>query len=257
MDYISVALANSGIPAALEAAKELISKLLGPSAEEVGLLLQDRVRQYRLRNQLKVLGKTQQILVESGIEPKSVPLRILVPLLEAASLNDDENLSERWATLLANASLGNPSINLYPTFVRILDEISAHDVLILDYMRKQMWVYGTSDNIQYYQFRPKIQEALKLPDIDYEVLVDNLVRLGLCISDNSLLPDTVQKSLNQVKELDGKLIRRDVLILTELGIEFTNACTKAGSTRTREGIIRLKDYFEKLDHSNDKSKPNI
>jgi hypothetical protein len=55
MDYISLALAKSGIPAAMEAARKLLEKLMGPVAEEVGLLLQDKVRSYRLRNQLIVL----------------------------------------------------------------------------------------------------------------------------------------------------------------------------------------------------------
>ncbi len=70
MGYISVALAKSGIPAASEAAKELLSNLLGPSAEEVGLLLQDSVRQYRLRNQLKVLGKHKKSWLNRALNLK-------------------------------------------------------------------------------------------------------------------------------------------------------------------------------------------
>jgi hypothetical protein len=47
MGLIGTALAKSGIPAAFEAAKEFLGKIAGPAAEEVGLLLQDKVRIYR------------------------------------------------------------------------------------------------------------------------------------------------------------------------------------------------------------------
>ena len=52
MVFIEAALAKTGISAACEAAKEFLQKIAGPAAEEVGLLLQDKVRIYRFRNQL-------------------------------------------------------------------------------------------------------------------------------------------------------------------------------------------------------------
>ena len=41
MDPISIALAKSGIPAAIQSATELINKLFGPAAEETGNRLQN------------------------------------------------------------------------------------------------------------------------------------------------------------------------------------------------------------------------
>jgi len=240
MDPISLVLKKSGISAALDVASKLITNLLGPASEEAGLLLHDRVRRFRLINQLKVLGKTQKILDQSGINPKTVPLRVLAPLLESASLNDDESLSEKWACLLANSSLGISNLTLTPLFIKILEQLTHIDVLVLDHIRTQKWIREPHTEIQYFEFRHTMQKSLKLSDIDYKISCENLSRLGLCSRDNTLLPDDAQESLKKIIELDGKLIRHDILILTELGIEFINSCTKPGETiRGRERIEPL------------------
>ncbi len=227
MDYISLALAKSGIPAAIEAATKLLEKLAGPAAEEVGLFLQDKVRNYRLRNQLIVLGKTQDMLNQAGIEPKSVPLRALVPLLEGAALEDDDNLSTKWAALLANAATPVYSANLIPTFSNILSQLSPPDVKILDVLLKEEW-YHTSkpENIYLFAFRPNIQEPTNLSDEEYDLSIDNIVRLGLCVTSTNALPVKVQQDLQKLHDLNHKLVRRDVLIATQLGFEFLKACSQ-------------------------------
>lgn len=227
MDYISLALAKSGIPAAMEAAKKLLEKLVGPVAEEVGLLLQDKVRSYRLRNQLIVLGKTQDMLNKAGIEPKSVPLRVLVPLLEGAALEDDDNLSTKWAALLANAATPGYSVNLIPSFSNILSQLSLHDVKILDVLLKEQWYHESKpEYIHLFAFRLTIQETTNLSDEEYDLSVDNIVRLGLCVTRTEALPVTVQQDLQKLYDLDRKLVRRDVLIVTQLGFEFLKACSQ-------------------------------
>lgn len=227
MEYISSALAKSGIPAAIEAAKDLLQKLVGPAAEETGLFLQDRVRVYRLRNQLAILGKTQDMLSSVGIDPKSVPLRALVPLLEGAALEDDDNLATKWAALLANAAMQGSNVNLIPGFSNILSQLQPRDAAILDILHTEKWYHEKKpQNIMLFAFRPTIQEPLHLSDMEYELSVDNIVRLGLCVTDNKLLPPTVQKDLDQIKIVDPDLIRRDVLIATRLGFEFLEACSQ-------------------------------
>ena len=94
------------IKSGLEVIKDFLAKLAGPAAEEVGLLLQDQVRLYRLQNQLRILSKAEKMLHDAKIEPSQVPLRTLVPILEGASLEDDDYLATKWAGLLASAASG-------------------------------------------------------------------------------------------------------------------------------------------------------
>lgn len=64
------------------------------------------------------------MLADAGINPEPIPPRLFLPALEAATIEDNEGLQERWAALLANAadpSKGNP---ILPAFVEILKELT-------------------------------------------------------------------------------------------------------------------------------------
>ena len=132
MESIETELAKTGIPAAFEAAKEFLGKIAGPAAKEVGLLLQDKVRIYRFYNQLKILAKAQKMLNEAGVSPISVPLRTLLPLLEGAALEEEDDLSTKWAALLANAATPNSPLAIYPSFPHILSQLFPRDARVLD-----------------------------------------------------------------------------------------------------------------------------
>lgn len=223
MDPISVALVKSGIPAAIKSATEFLNKLLGPASEEVGLLLGERARTFRLRNMLKTLGKTQEMLKNASIEPKSVELRVLIPLLDGASLEDNESLSVKWASLLANATISGQAANIAQIFSNILSQLSPADALILDNMKLQSFSFGTSgEATEPFSFRGQIMESVSLKDEEYAFSIDNLRRLGLCIID----PPLFQNSAIVGEEFDMRQIRRDVIVITELGLQFMKACSE-------------------------------
>lgn len=120
MEFVETALAKTGIRAALEAANGLLGKTAGPAPEEVGLLLQDKVRIYRFGNQLKMLAKAKKMLKDAGVSSTSVLLRTLLPLLEGPTLEEENGLSTKWAALLANTATPNLSLAVYPSFPHIL-----------------------------------------------------------------------------------------------------------------------------------------
>ena len=62
------------------------------------------------------------MIEEAGIEPREVPENIWVPLLQAASLETDDSLQERWASLLANASKTDSQV--LPSFLDILKQLT-------------------------------------------------------------------------------------------------------------------------------------
>ena len=226
MDPISVALVKSGIPAAIKSATEFLNKLLGPASEEVGLLLGERARTFRLRNMLKTLGKTQEMLKNASIEPKSVELRVLIPLLDGASLEDNESLSVKWAALLANATISGQAANISQIFSNILSQLSPTDALILDNMKLQSFSFGTSgETTEPFSFRGQIMESVSLKDEEYAFSIDNLRRLGLCIID----PPFFQGGVVNGKEFDMRQIRRDVIVITELGLQFMRVCSEPAS----------------------------
>src|SRR6266478_3162761 len=82
----------------------IIKAILGPAADELGQRFGDRVRLYRYGRSLEMLKKAEKMATEAGFTPKAVPIKLLFPLLEGASLEEDEDLHIMWAALLANAA---------------------------------------------------------------------------------------------------------------------------------------------------------
>lgn len=122
------------LPALLRPLTEFIEKLGGPATEELGLLFGERVRYFRLKNSLRLFEKTKALLDAKGIEPTAVPLRILLPLLEGASLEDNQSLADKWAGLLAAAADSTRDESILPSYPHILESLSPSDVQMLDLM---------------------------------------------------------------------------------------------------------------------------
>jgi len=93
---------SSTIEKGLELAKEFLGKLISPTIEEVGLLISENVKYLRFKNQIKILLKAKSFVEKEKISLKEIPLKILVPLLDKASLEDDETMQDKWANMLVN-----------------------------------------------------------------------------------------------------------------------------------------------------------
>jgi hypothetical protein len=115
---------------------DLLNKLAGPAFEEVGAILRDNVRVYRVRNLLKTEEKTRRILEDAGFHPKSVPSRLLLPILDTCSIEDDDDLQERWAGLLATASQETDSFS--PSFIETLKQLTPNEAKHCDYMFEEL-----------------------------------------------------------------------------------------------------------------------
>src|SRR6266478_6312148 len=100
----------------------IIKAILGPAAEELGQRFGDRVRLYRYGRSLEMLKKAEKMAKEAGFTPKSVPIKLLFPLLEGASLEEDEDLHTMWAALLANAAMPENARNVRPAFISVLKQ---------------------------------------------------------------------------------------------------------------------------------------
>jgi hypothetical protein len=73
-----------------------LAKFVGPAAEHYGKLALERAQQ--------IGNKAIGYLAAVGREPQPVEPKLLLPLVQAAALETDETLAEKWAALLANAA---------------------------------------------------------------------------------------------------------------------------------------------------------
>ena len=78
-----------------EPAKEFLGKAAGTPGTEIGEIIGDRLRFRRWRNAVRMAERAQAFAAEHGIDPQQVPLAVLSPLLEGASLAEDDERSRR------------------------------------------------------------------------------------------------------------------------------------------------------------------
>lgn len=147
---------SSTIEKGLDLAKDFLGKLISPTVEEVGLLLSDNIKLYRFKNQVKILLKAKKYVEDKNIKLKEIPTKILVPLLENASLEDNEDIQDKWAAMIAN--FANSKNNLQnQIFPYLLSQISIEEYDELKYLQQREIA-----------FEKKYHDILKLPQNSWE-----------------------------------------------------------------------------------------
>ena len=113
---------------------DLVQRLTGPLADEVGLMIGDKVRVYRVKNWINTVKKTERLLCEAGLPANAVPPRLLFPIIESCSIEDNETLQDLWAGLLATASQETDSVS--PAFADTLKQLTPAEAQYLEQLYK-------------------------------------------------------------------------------------------------------------------------
>src|SRR5262249_8658987 len=79
----------------------------------------------------------QEICAEAGIKPQAVKLPFLFDVVDNATLEEDDELQDRWANLLSNAADPNYNGLISTAFPDILRQISKDEALFLEDMHKR------------------------------------------------------------------------------------------------------------------------
>ncbi|MGD0539952.1 MAG: Abi-alpha family protein [Tepidisphaeraceae bacterium] len=115
-----------------------VSRVVGPASGEIGGILEDWARYYRYKNLLAIGDKVTALHARRRIEGKTVPipLRSGIPMLEAASLEEDVTLQDLWARLIANSTDPNFEQPLHPSYVEIIKQMCPDEATILNGFRE-------------------------------------------------------------------------------------------------------------------------
>jgi hypothetical protein len=164
---------EKGIEEAAKMAKDYLDKLITPALEEGGGIIGDTVAYWRFKNKVNLVLKAKAFLESKGIQPKQLLPKVVAPLLEAGSLEEDEDMKSRWAALLASAA--TDPISVPPFYPKILSELSSSEARILEWMAER-----TEQQIGWVLSGQEIRTKFLIMPPQYEVLMGNLVRLNLC-----------------------------------------------------------------------------
>lgn len=122
---------STAIEKGIDLAKDFLDKLIIPSVEETGLLLKDKVTLWKFKNQVKTLNKAKAFCEKNNINPKTISLKLLCPLLDYSALEEDEELQDKWAILLTNMVDSAQNIENH-VFPYILSQISSTEFSLLE-----------------------------------------------------------------------------------------------------------------------------
>lgn len=148
----------------VDVAKNFAEKLVLPSVEELGLLVKDQISYWRFNNQVRILNKAKSICEKNNISIKAIPPKLLCPYLEYASLEDDPNIQESWATLLANMVDSQQNIQNH-VFPYILSQLSKDEFNLLQSVfneKRQRVSELECDLSSFHTNRPNIERDLQL-----------------------------------------------------------------------------------------------
>lgn len=122
---------STAIEKGIDIAKNFLEKLVGPSIEETGLLIKEKITYLKFKNQVRMLNKAKEYCEKSKINPKIISLKILCPLLDYSALEENEKLQDKWAILLSNLVDSDQNIQNH-VFPYILSQISLDEFVILE-----------------------------------------------------------------------------------------------------------------------------
>jgi len=191
-----------------------LEKAFGPAIEQAGGMLGDwledkrNVLQY---NRQVVAHKVKTIMIEENVTTKEISSKVLFPLLEGISLEDDETLQDMWANLIVNYidSEQTLCITVYPG---ILKQLSSQEVNILQQLSEEN---GEAVSFELFMQRTS----------DGDAVMRNLERLSLVEE----VPQTVRVRdyTRDAESTMEKIIENSGMYsLTIFGIHFLEACKR-------------------------------
>jgi hypothetical protein len=237
-----------------------VEKIIGPACYEAGGVLTDWTRYFRYKNLLAIRDKVEALHASRKIEGRtaSIPPKIAIPLLESASLEDDEILQEVWAKLIANSTDPNFIGAIHPGYIEIIKQMSPDEAVILNSFLKNNHYpvlfscyvqeeYQAEEDPFHFQGRsPRPNRAvyqsfyelfaihcktlaLKKTD-DSSVYLDNLLRLRIVEVGHAFLGENRRRTYSNWESLAGKKrnisipARDEFLRMTSFGQSFVAAC---------------------------------
>ncbi len=198
---------EKGLEVTQDLYKGPIGRFLGNSFEA---FIGDKMWFYRESKFLELQEKLGQKKITNF---KTVSPAIGIPMLDYATLEDNENLQQYWANLIANAIDADFKSNMHRSFSKILSELEPVDAQIMEVVYKLK-----TNKLRGYLVNKEFLKKELGSNFGIEISLRNLLRLGL------IKPGVVViKSIMAGPEPMTAYKDINMFDITELGISFCKA----------------------------------
>jgi hypothetical protein len=216
---------------ALATGGAFLGKFVGPAAESLGKVAWERAQQ---------LGtKATALLAAVGREPQPVEPKLLVPLVQAASLETDESLADKWAALLANSADSASRQVIKPAFIEILRQLTSEEGVLLSKLFDEADILRKATNIAPEGMKPQDRKERTL-----DTLLD-LFQERTAFTDKRGAARHSGDELAEMQNFDAmvdNLLRQQVVIPAAPLRPFVGGSTSPDSYRSRTAKV----YFTSL-----------
>jgi hypothetical protein len=222
MDPVTGAVIIAGLTTAgkqtADGLMNIIGKILNPSAESIGEGMASSLQEWAKRRKERAAGiliGAATILEVAQIEPISVPGRILMPILEKGSVEEDPELRQVWSRLLASAAMPDSSSRILAAYPHILAELTPLEVKVLKFVVEECQELVESEHS-----RPFNAQMFRQDVVSQEFKIET--HLAMAIRDNLVRLYLIQAVL--LSRDNPKHTSRPYSVTT-LGCEFYQSCT--------------------------------
>lgn len=230
-----------------------LSRIIGGTLEELGGMLHDTVRYRREARLLRLHLRFEQLRAEAGVSGpiKALGLKAAVPLIEAASLEEDDELQDMFARLIVNGTNPESGIEAKRTFVTILQDFGSLEARLLNALHNAPGdpVTINTAGLPDRYLGENEEDRKMLPRRDVEVALWNLARLG-CIEPAALWGGTTTVAGVTVTALGHALM--DACTVRRNGEDAAERTSRPSAaavdrtwgvkvTATHDGVEEMKD----------------
>lgn len=208
----------------------------GPLEQGIGIF-EDKLKYTRWERQIRLMKKADEFMKSVGIDKPNCPieLKLAVPLLQAATLEENDYLQDLWAKLLVNSVNDKTGIKLTRSYIDILERLTPLEAKILEEIYSLPFEEIQHEGVITTYLPDKALIAneedrnnLKLENEEVLLALANLTRLG-CISPiYSLGGGEIFSSVNP----------------TVLGKYFVEACTLKNDLEDQYNV-KMVEYSSK------------
>ncbi len=188
---------------------------------KVGDCVVDALSYFRWNNAVKFLDKYVEKKKQRNLEGKETPLphKFLIEILENAFNEDNQNMQDEWNNLLLNWQDPDKNCDKKYMYIDLLKNLDVNEIKLLKIISKDRNFEMILTNKNGYYDKNEIQQILNLSDEEYEIVMLNLFRLGICES---------LKSTGNVMSIGELQVKADAGIdkirVTRLGYNLIRNC---------------------------------
>ncbi len=203
---------------AVRALGEFVAKFIDGPLEKASGIVEDHLRYVRWERQIRLTNRVEKFLQERGLDAptRAVPIKVAIPLFQAAWVEENDELQDMWARLLASAADARSDVEVTRGLVSVLQDLGPMEARVLESIYdappelSPNGVVTTECLPEGHKLPGKSENSdAKLPREEVQIALWHLKRLG-CI-DSAGTWDSIT-GIARVR-------------LTELGRTLVHACT--------------------------------